>query len=100
MAGAWIDVSPLDETLDGGGFAGFERSYPETTEVTLTAPALSHTGRTFIRWLIAGVPQSTGAKTIQIVVDGSKTVKAIYMKLPQPPQEPFQEYEGPPVSGD
>ncbi len=28
MPGAWLDVSPLDDTLDSGGFAQFERSYP------------------------------------------------------------------------
>ena len=39
VPGVWVDVTPLDDTLDGGGFASFARYYPLTTMVTLTAEA-------------------------------------------------------------
>ena len=50
LPGAWVDVSPLDLQLDGGGFGNFERTYPLTTVVTLTAPAMYH-GWVFSGWL-------------------------------------------------
>ncbi len=50
LPGAWLDVSPLDLQLDGGGFAIFERTFPLGTVVTLTAPAAYH-GWVFSGWL-------------------------------------------------
>ena len=49
--GAWLDVSPLDLTLDGGGFANFERTFPQTTVVTLTAPRM-YLGWRFVGWSV------------------------------------------------
>lgn len=49
LPGAWLDVSPLDLQLDGGGFANFERTYPLTMVVTLTAPQM-HDGWRFVGW--------------------------------------------------
>ena len=37
--GVFIDVLPLDDTLDTGGFTDFVRTYAPGTQVTLTAPA-------------------------------------------------------------
>ncbi|MCH8152924.1 MAG: hypothetical protein IH830_11200 [Planctomycetes bacterium] len=53
LPGAWLDVSPLDLQLDGGGFANFQRTFPLTTVVTLTAPAAFH-GWVFSGWLTDG----------------------------------------------
>ena len=53
LPGAWLDVSPLDLQLDGGGFANFERTFPQTTVVTLTAPAVFHDW-VFFGWLTDG----------------------------------------------
>ncbi len=69
-AGAWIDLSPLDDQLDGGGFADFERTFPLGTLVTLTAPD-SAGSRTFKRWVIDGVPQPVGSASIELTVTGS-----------------------------
>jgi hypothetical protein len=74
---AWIDASPLDETLDGGGFADFERVYPLTTVVTLTAEISLH-GQSFVAWQIDGEMQEPGENTVQFVMDESMTVKALY----------------------
>ncbi|MHC4065012.1 MAG: hypothetical protein ACYSUI_11000, partial [Planctomycetota bacterium] len=89
--GAWIDVGPLDETLDGGGFASFERSFPLTTVVTLTAePKVD--GQRFVGWLVNGVMhnagqsnglpeftnQSPAGTTIQVTTVENETVMAVY----------------------
>ncbi len=49
LSGVYIDVTPLDETLDGGGFANFERTYWLGTIVTLTAPQTNQ-GWVFAGW--------------------------------------------------
>jgi hypothetical protein len=77
VPGAWVDVSPLDETLDGGGFTDFERTFPLTTVVTLTAERSLH-GQSFVAWQIDGEMQEPGENTVQFVMDGSVTVKALY----------------------
>ncbi|MCH8151626.1 MAG: hypothetical protein IH830_04555 [Planctomycetes bacterium] len=57
LPGAWLDLSPLDLQLDGGGFVTsdgmFERTFPQTTVVTLTAAAVYH-GWVFSGWLTDG----------------------------------------------
>ncbi len=57
LPGAWLDIGPLDLQLDGGGFVTadgmFERTFPQTTVVTLTAPAVYH-GWVFSGWLTDG----------------------------------------------
>jgi hypothetical protein len=86
-SGAWIDASPLDETLDGGGFADFERTYPLTTVVTLTA-GMSMYGQSFMAWRIDGVIHEPGENTIQLVIDGHVTVEAVYGRAPVPMSPP------------
>jgi hypothetical protein len=49
LPGAWIDLTPPDDTIDQGGFASFVRSYPLTTEVTLSAPP-AQLGWVFVGW--------------------------------------------------
>jgi hypothetical protein len=49
LPGAWIDLTPPDDAIDQGGFANFVRSYPLTTEVTLTAPS-AQLGWVFVGW--------------------------------------------------
>jgi hypothetical protein len=87
VPGAWIDASPLDETLDGGGFADFERTYPLTTVVTLTA-GMSMYGQSFMAWRIDGVIQELGENTIQLVIDGTVAVEAVYGRSPVPMSPP------------
>ncbi|MCZ6735881.1 MAG: hypothetical protein O7C65_08835, partial [Planctomycetota bacterium] len=89
--GVFIDITPLDVTLDGGGFPIFERVYPQTTVVTLTAPE-THPGWRFVGWLLnggthAGFHQSGGDgdglhldPTIQVIItDKEFSLRAIYL---------------------
>ncbi|MCZ6494497.1 MAG: hypothetical protein O6933_10515, partial [Planctomycetota bacterium] len=78
--GAFIDVTPLDLQLDGGGFITsdgmFERTFPQTTAVTLTAPAAYH-GWVFSGWLTEGGLRP--GQSIEITIKGEQQrVKAIY----------------------
>jgi hypothetical protein len=77
VAGAWVEVSPLDDTLDGGGFADFERFFPQSTVVTLTAETPIH-GRSFRAWQIDGVQQTAGQTVIAVTIDESMTARALY----------------------
>ncbi len=68
----WIDTTPLDNILDGGGFTSFERSYPQGTYVTLTAPAI-HNGWVFTGWLVNGEEYPWPVSTIVVNVEGGIT---------------------------
>ena len=80
-AGVFIDATPLDLQLDGGGFISsdgmFERTFPQTTAVTLTAPAAYH-GWVFAGWLTEGGLRP--GQSIEITINGEQQrVKAIYI---------------------
>jgi hypothetical protein len=77
VPGAWIDVNPLDETFDGGGFADFERTFPLTTVVTLTAEERAD-GRPLRGWLIGALLRHLGEPTVQFTLDQDMTVRAVY----------------------
>jgi hypothetical protein len=81
MPGAWVDVDPLDETLDGGGFADFERTFPLTTVVTLTAEEWID-GRPLRGWLIGGLLRHLGEPTVEFALDQDMTVRAVYGRTP------------------
>jgi len=83
VPGVWVDVDPLDNTLDGGGFADFERSFPLTTVVTLTADATSQ-GRPFRAWIVDGVYQTYGMTTLELTVPVQTTVRAVYRQFQSP----------------
>ena len=74
---AWVEVEPLDLTLDGGGFADFERVYNQGTVITLTAPG-SADGRTFRAWEIDGVMQTAGQTVVEMTIVGDVTARARY----------------------
>ncbi|MHC4653045.1 MAG: S8 family peptidase [Planctomycetota bacterium] len=63
--GVFIDVTPLDEQLDGGGFGTFDRTYPLGTVVTLTAPP-TYQGWTLAGWKVGpmGFAQDGGSPII------------------------------------
>jgi hypothetical protein len=80
-SGAWIEVSPLDDQLDGGGFAApfFERSFPQSTQMTVKAAA-RHKGRAFVGWRVDGGPLTPETNTtLPYVVAGEvHTLEAVY----------------------
>jgi hypothetical protein len=75
--GVWISLTPLDATLDGEGFANFTRSFPQTTKLTLKAPA-QHVGKTFKRYVVNGVLQPLGQRSIDWTIDGDYTIEIRY----------------------
>jgi hypothetical protein len=77
---AWISMSPPDAELDGGGYTDFVRTHYYTTVVTLTAPE-GVPGRPFMGWNVDGIrwPAAAG-RTIQLAIEGPRTVEAIYGK--------------------
>ncbi|MHC4416111.1 MAG: hypothetical protein ACYS0G_12590 [Planctomycetota bacterium] len=86
--GVFIAVTPADETVDGGGFADFERTFPLGTYVTVTAPAAVE-GWVFAGWEV-GDP---GAFNVQrplrkdwsidiLVLEDRQTVQAVYRRRP------------------
>ncbi|MCZ6851369.1 MAG: integrin alpha, partial [Planctomycetota bacterium] len=83
VPGVFIDVTPLDGTLDGGGFANFERAYPLTTVVTLTAPQMHH-GWRFAGWMVEHAGSLYGGElqpdpSIDITIGGEQQrVNALY----------------------
>jgi hypothetical protein len=81
-ADAWIEVAPLDDQIDGGGFANFERTYPQGTEAMLTASS-SHTGRVFRGWR-GEDGRLIPSETVGLVVDGHiQTLEAVYEEAPR-----------------
>ncbi|UCG15619.1 MAG: SUMF1/EgtB/PvdO family nonheme iron enzyme [Phycisphaerales bacterium] len=68
----WIDAYPLDLQLDDGGFADFERSYPQSTVVTYIAPRMAD-GVRFAYWQIDGQPQARGQTAVSFEVVGEVT---------------------------
>jgi hypothetical protein len=81
-AGAWIDVTPLDDQLDGGGFGVFERTYPQDTEAVLTAePEMNR--RAFLGWRADG-GRLVQTDSMTIRVNGHiQTVEAVYADPPR-----------------
>ena len=79
MIGAWVDVSPADETLDEGGFCDFARTYPIDSVVTLTAP-LTQLGAVFDGWYVDGVKLTPVNPVLQVTVtEDVQLYKARYL---------------------
>ena len=81
MPGVWVDVDPLDETLDGEGFTDFVRAFWEGTPVTLTAEE-SFEGQSLRGWQIGGLLHHMGETAIEFALDEDMTVKAVYGPRP------------------
>ena len=80
VEGAWVDVTPLDDTLDSGGFANFVRYYPLTSVVTLTAEPVAE-GRPFVGWQLDGVmhPFMYRSDTrLEVAIESARAARAVY----------------------
>ncbi len=73
----FIGVTPLDLNIDSDGFTSFGRAYYPGTLLTVTAPPISE-GRRFLRWMVDGVLQEIGARTIEVAVAEDTTLQALY----------------------
>ena len=75
---AWISATPLDQQLDGGGFAYFERTYPQSTVVTVEAPA-GTAGRAFVGWRLNGFMQPGNEPCFEVLIGGQVVeIEAVY----------------------
>jgi hypothetical protein len=81
-AGAWVDVGPLDDQLDGGGFGVFQRTYPQDTEAVLTAePEINR--RAFLGWRADG-GRLLQTDSVTVRVNGHiQTIEAVYEDPPR-----------------
>jgi hypothetical protein len=79
IPGSWIDATPLDNQLDGGGFGSFRRTYPHTTVLTLTAPP-GHNGIAFVGWKVDG-GELVEERAITLVVNNAEHVAKAVFKL-------------------
>lgn len=80
VKGAWINISPLDLQLDGGGFAKFERTYPQTTILTLTAQEMP--GQVFQGWRVNGSKKLRTGTTLTYTINGTvQTIEAVYVPM-------------------
>ncbi len=75
----FIEVTPLDLNIDSDGFTNFGRSYYTGTVLTVTAPTTS-AGRKFVRWVVDGVLQEIGVRTIEVAVAEDATLQALYQR--------------------
>jgi subtilisin-like proprotein convertase family protein len=85
LGGVWVVVSPLDEQLDAGGFTSFNRSYPQSSVVTITAPQVPvrHPDFELAAWFINGVKHTGLGQTIEVTVEGDITsVALLYVEGP------------------
>jgi hypothetical protein len=79
IAGAWVDATPLDSNLDGGGFGSFQRAYPHTTVLTLTAPS-DHNGNPFVGWRLDEGELVQGREITLVVNNAEHNAKAVFKK--------------------
>ena len=77
--GSWVDASPLDSHLDGGGFGSFQRSYPHTTVLTLRAPS-GHDGNPFVGWKLDEGELVQGREISFVVNAAEHHAKAVFKK--------------------
>jgi len=76
---AWIDVGPLDDQFDAGGFGNFDRTFPQSTPVAL-AGADTGGGKRFVGWRLDGVFVSAEL-SFGFAVEGlAQTVEVVYRR--------------------
>ncbi len=73
----FVDLAPLDEKVDGGGFPLFSRTYDPGTQVTAQVPS-SVDGRAFRFWEIDGVRQPRGQRVISVTMIGDVHLVPFY----------------------
>ena len=83
-------MTPLDDTLDGSGFADFERAYPGGSVVTLMAEP-THNDLVFTGWELDGARVGEGLTLTVTLSPDETTPEAVYVpvtRLPAPAPTP------------
>ncbi len=75
-----IQVTPVDFDGNGGNNAPMDRFYKDGTQVTLTAPGNVQCNP-FAYWLIDGVAQPAGQRSITVTMDAFKVVVARFTPI-------------------
>ena len=75
-SGVAITATPNDRNGQGSGTTQFTRSYSDSTNITLTAPATA-SGNTFQKWQRDGSDYSTN-RTITFRLSRNRTMKAVF----------------------
>jgi hypothetical protein len=88
LPGIWVDATPLDDQLDGGGFTFFARTYPWSTVVTVSAPLYpaDHPGWVLDRWYVNWVPMPAGVTELTFPVGDMyvRFMQVVYRELAPP----------------
>ncbi|MEZ5966750.1 MAG: hypothetical protein R3F56_23125 [Planctomycetota bacterium] len=79
-SGVIVQVTPVDFDGNGGNATPMGRFYKDGTQVTLTAPGNSLCNP-FSHWLVNGVPQPSGQRTITVTMDAAMTVSAEFTAI-------------------
>ena len=90
VPGVWVDVSPIDDLLDEGGFASFNRAYPQSTVVTVSGPIVPMTD---LDWVLSaiwidGVRFNAGDGTVEVTIEGDMNAvvyqyRQLYTRTPR-----------------
>jgi hypothetical protein len=69
----WVDVTPLDNALDDGGYVSFSRYFPQNTPVTVSAPPVPVNYPNWILYsvLIDGVEHPVNGGNVEVAIDGN-----------------------------
>jgi hypothetical protein len=73
LLGIWVDISPLDEQTDGGGFTNLNRTYPQSTVITLTAPVVPYNHPNWVLaiiWIDGVSHRAQGDGTVHVTIEG------------------------------
>lgn len=80
----WIDGMTVNATTDGfgngDGVTPFSRTYYTGANISLTAPQAFGPYR-FLRWMINGVPQAAGVRTINVTLSGDTSAMPEYIRV-------------------
>jgi len=85
VGGSWVNVWPPDLTLDTGGFPSFQRDYPQTTVVSLSAPQAAK-GYFFKGWRVNGSSQLVISPTLNVSIGSSTQAVEIVFESKALPQ--------------
>ncbi|MEZ5965366.1 MAG: hypothetical protein R3F56_16150 [Planctomycetota bacterium] len=76
-SGIAVTVSPADLNGNQNGTTPFDRQYADGSTVSLTAPALNGSNP-FKQWILNGLNQPLGQRTISVLVNGTETATAVF----------------------
>jgi hypothetical protein len=79
----WVDVFPLDNALDDGGYPSFSRYFPQSTVVTVSAPQVPVYYPNWIldHVLIDGVKHAANDGTVDVAIGGdARSVELQYRR--------------------